>query len=169
MSILLTRYLSRLDEKLTGTLSQLIGNNFLTGKRDELILVASQQRIKAEKLLFVGLGSKKNYSIEVLSSAINKIAVTLEKLKLNEIGIMVPWIEGVKIDYTDLIKYTINTFIDYYSTYKRDADNFSLKVIFTVDEEKISDLQFLRRELRTYLNLPESDFSIAIDNSIEAM
>jgi hypothetical protein len=166
---LLTRYLSRLDEKLTGTLSQLIGNNFLTGKRDELILVASQQRIKAEKLLFVGLGSKKNYSIEVLSSAINKIAVTLEKLKLNEIGIMVPWIEGVKTDYTDLIKYTINTFIDYYSTYKRDADNFSLKVIFTVDEEKISDLQFLRRELRTYLNLPESDFSIAIDNSIEAM
>jgi hypothetical protein len=166
---LLTRYLSRLDEKLTGTLSQLIGNNFLTGKRDELILVASQQRIKAEKLLFVGLGSKKNYSIEVLSSAINKIAVTLEKLKLNEIGIMVPWIEGVKTDYTDLIKYAINTFIDYYSTYKRDADNFSLKVIFTVDEEKISDLQFLRRELRTYLNLPESDFSIAIDNSIEAM
>ena len=166
---LLTGYLSRLDEKLTGTLAQLIAKSFLTGKRDELILVASQQRIKAEKLLFVGLGSKKNYSIEALSSAINKIALTLEKLQLNEIGIMVPWIEGVKTDYTDLIKCTINTFIDYYSTYKRDADNFSLKVIFTVDEKKISDLQFLRRELRTYLNLPESDYSIAIDNSIGAM
>jgi len=166
---LLTRYLSRLDEKLTGTLAQLIGNNFLTGKRDELILVASQQKIKAKKLLFVGLGSKKNYSIEVLSLAINKIAVTLEKLTLNEIGIMVPWIEGVKTDYMDLIKCTINSFIDYYSTYKRDADNFLLKVIFTVDEKKISDLQFLRRELRTYLNLPESDYSIAIDNSIGAM
>jgi len=166
---LLTRYLSRLDEKLTGTLAQLIGNNFLTGKRDELILVASQQKIKAKKLLFVGLGSKKNYSIEALSSAINKIALTLEKLQLNEIGIMLPWIEGVKTDYMDLIKCTINSFIDYYSTYKRDADNFLLKVIFTVDEKKISDLQFLRRELRTYLNLPESDYSIAIDNSIGAM
>jgi hypothetical protein len=165
---LLTGYLSRLDEKLTGTLTQLIGTNFLTGKRDELILVASQQRIKAEKLLFVGLGSKKNYSIEVLSSAINKIAVTLEKLELYEIGIMIPWVEGIKIDYTELIKSTIINFIDNYSIYKRDAVNFSLKVIFTVDEKKFSDLQFLRRELRTYLNLPASDYSIAIDNSIEA-
>ena len=165
---LLTGYLSRLDEKLTGSLAQLIGKSFLTGKRDELILVASQQRIKAEKLLFVGLGSHKNYSIDILSSAINKIALTLEKLELYEIGIMVPWVEGIKIDYMELIKYTINNFIDYYSIHKRDAVNFSLKVIFTVDEKKISDLQFLRRELRTYLNLPASDYSIAIDNSIEA-
>jgi hypothetical protein len=165
---LLTGYLSRLDEKLTGSLAQLIGKSFLTGKRDELILVASQQRIKAEKLLFVGLGSHKNYSIDILSSAINKIALTLEKLELYEIGIMVPWVEGIKIDYMELIKYTINNFIDYCSIHKRDAVNFSLKVIFTVDEKKISDLQFLRRELRTYLNLPASDYSIAIDNSIEA-
>lgn len=164
----LTEYLSRLDEKLTGTLAKLIEKGFLTGKRDELVLVASQQKIKAEKLLFVGLGSHKNYSIEVLTSAINKTALTLEKLKLYEIGIMVPWIEGIKIDYTDMIKYTINDFIDYYSIHKRAAVNFSLKVLFTVDEKKFSDLQSLRRELRTYLNLPTSDYSIAIDNSIEA-
>ena len=165
---LLTGYLSRLDEKLTGTLAQLIGNNFLTGKRDELILVASQQRIKADKLLFVGLGSPKSYSFEILSAAIRRISSTLEKLELYEFGIMVPWVKGIKLDYTELIKYTIIHLIDYYSIHKRDAINFSLKVIFTIDEKNFPDLQFLRRELRTYLDLPAFDYSIAIDNRIEA-
>jgi len=165
---LLTGYLSRLDEKLTGTLTQLIGKNFLSGKRDELILIASQERIKADKLLFVGLGSPKSYSFEILSAAIKKISSTLEKLELYEFGIMVPWVKGIKIDYTELIKYTISNLIDYYSIYKRDAVNFLLKVIFTVDEKNFPDLQSLRRELKTCLNLPASDYSIAIDNSIEA-
>jgi len=165
---LLTGYLSRLDEKLTGTLTQLIGKNFFSGKRDELILIASQERIKADKLLFVGLGSPKSYSFEILSAAIKKISSTLEKLELYEFGIMVPWVKGIKIDYTELIKYTISNLIDYYSIYKRDAVNFLLKVIFTVDEKNFPDLQSLRRELKTCLNLPASDYSIAIDNSIEA-
>jgi hypothetical protein len=165
---LLAGYLSRLDEKLTGTLTQLIDTNFLTGKRDELILIASQERIKADKLLFVGLGSPKSYSFEILSTAIKRISSTLEKLELYEFGIMVPWVKGIKIDYTELIKYTIINLIDYYSIHKGDAVNFSLKIIFTIDEKNFSDLQFLRRELRTYLDLPASDYSIAIDNSIEA-
>lgn len=165
---LLTGYLSRLDEKLTGTLTQLIGKNFLSGKRDELILVASQHRIKADKLLFVGLGSPKSYSFEILSAAIKRISSTLEKLELYEFGIMFPWVKGVKIDYAELIKYTIINLIDYYRIHNRDAVNFSLKVIFTVDEKNFPDLQSLRRELRTYLDIPASNYSIAIDNSIEA-
>ncbi len=165
---LLTGYLSRFDEKLTGTLTQLLDTNFLSGKRDELILIASQQRIKADKVLFVGLGSPKSYSFEILSAATERISSTLEKLELYEFGIMVPWIKGIKIDYTELIKYTIINLIDYYSIHNRDAVNFSLKVIFTVDETNFPDLQSLRRELKTYLNLPASDYSIAIDNSIEA-
>ena len=165
---LLTGYLTRLDEKLTGTLTQLIDRNFLSGKRDELILVASQQRIKADKLLFVGLGSPKSYSFEILSAAIRRISSTLEKLELYEFGIVVPWVKGIKIDYTELMKYTIINLINYYSLHKRNAGKFSLKVIFTIDEKNIPDLQFLRRELRTYLDLPASDYSIAIDNRIEA-
>jgi len=165
---LLTGYLSRLDEKLTGTLTQLIDTNFLTGKRDELILIASQERIKAEKLLFVGLGSPKNYSFDVLSSAIKKISSTLERLALYEFGIMVPWIKGIKADYIELTKLTIRNLVDYYGIHKRDAVNVSLKVIFTIDKKIFSDLQSLEQEVRTFLDLPASDYSIAIDNSIEA-
>ncbi len=165
---LLTGYLSRLDEKLTGTLTQLVDTNFLTGKRDELILIASQERIKAEKLLFVGLGSPKNYSFDVLSSAIKKISSTLERLALYEFGIMVPWIKGIKADYIELTKLTIRNLVDCYGIHKRDEVNVSLKVIFTIDKKIFPDLQSLEQEVRTFLDLPASDYSIAIDNSIEA-
>jgi len=165
---LLTGYLSRLDEKLTGTLTQLVDTNFLTGKRDELILIASQERIKAEKLLFVSLGSPKNYSFDVLSSAIKKISSTLERLALYEFGIMVPWIKGIKADYIELTKLTIRNLVDCYGIHKRDAVNVSLKVIFTIDKKIFPDLQSLEQEVRTFLDLPASDYSIAIDNSIEA-
>jgi len=165
---LLTGYLSRLDEKLTGILTQLIDTNFLTGKRDELILIASQERIKAEKLLFVGLGSPKNYSFDVLSAAIKKISSTLERLALYKFGIMVPWIKGIKADYIELTKSTIRNLVDYYDTHRRDAVNVSLKVIVTIDEKIFPDLQSLEQEVRTFLDLPASDYSIVIDKSIEA-
>jgi hypothetical protein len=116
---LLTGYLTRFDEKLTGTLTQLIDTNFLSGRRHELILIASQQRVKADKVLFVGLGSPKSYSFDVLSAAIKKISSTLERLALYEFGIMVPWVKGIGIDYTELIKYTITNLIDYHSIHKR--------------------------------------------------
>jgi hypothetical protein len=163
-----TGYLSRLDEKLTGDLSQLIDTNFLTGKRDELILIASQERIKADKLLFVGLGSPRSYSFEVLSSAIKKISSTLEKLGLYEFGIMVPWVKGIGADYVELTRLTIITLIGYYGIHKRDAANLLLKIIVTIDEKMSHDLQSLEQELRAYLDLTASDYFIAIDNSIEA-
>jgi len=163
-----TGYLSRLDEKLTGDLSQLIDTNFLTGKQDELILIASQERIKADKLLFVGLGSPRSYSFEVLSSAIKKISSTLEKLGLYEFGIMVPWVKGIRADYIELTRLTIITLIGYYGIHKRDAANLLLKIIVTIDEKMSHDLQSLEQELRAYLDLTASDYSIAIDNSREA-
>lgn len=48
---LLAEYLSRLDKTLTSMLTQLIDRGFLTGKRDELIPVASQEKIKAESAI----------------------------------------------------------------------------------------------------------------------
>ena len=163
-----TGYLSRLDEKLTGDLSQLIDTNFLTGKRDEIILIASQERIKADKLLFVGLGSPRSYSFEVLSSAIKKISSTLERLGLYEFGIMVPWVKGIRADYIELTRLTIITLIGYYGIHKTDAANLLLKIIVTIDQKMSHDLQSLEQELRAYLDLTASDYSIAIDNSIEA-
>jgi hypothetical protein len=161
---LLTGYLSRLNEKLAGSLVPLIDKRFLTGKRDEILLIASQERIKAEKLLFVGLGPVSSYSSESLSYVMSRVSSTLERLKLNEFGIMVPWGKEVKMDYVELIKSIIGNLVDYYFMSKGDAVDFSLKIILSIEERFFDDLRSLEQELRIYLN-PIIDYSILVDRA----
>jgi len=162
---LLAGYLSRLNEKLTGSLTQLIDRDFLTGKRGELLLVASQERIKAGKLLFVGLGPLTSFSSETLSSVMRNVSSTLERLKLHEFGIMVPWIEEMKTEYVELIKSTIRNLVEYYSVNKRGGADCSLKVFFCIEEGFLADLQSVGQELRGYLDAPAADYTIVIDDS----
>ena len=161
---LLTGHFSRLNEKLAGSLTQLIDKHFLTGKRDELILIAPQERIKADKLLFVGLGTISSYSSEILSGVIRNVSSTLERLKLNEFGIMVQWVKEMKTDYVELIRSIICDLNDNYLLIKRDEGGFILKIIFSIDQKFFSDLQSLGQELRGYFD-PIMEYSIAIDNS----
>ncbi|MEE8300587.1 MAG: M17 family peptidase N-terminal domain-containing protein, partial [Desulfatiglandales bacterium] len=161
---LLTGYLSRLNDKLAGSLAPLMDRRFLTGKRDEILLIASQERIKADKVLFVGLGPASSYSSEDLSYVMSRVSSNLERLKLNEFGIMVPWGKEVKIDYVELIKSIIGNLVDYYFMSKEDAVDFSLKIVLSIEERFFDDLQSLEQELRIYLN-PIIDYSILIDES----
>ncbi len=157
-------YISRINEKLAGSLTPLIDRHFLTGKRDELILIAPQGRIKADKLLFVGLGPISSYSSEILSSVMRDVSSTLERLKLHEFGIMVPSGKEMKPDYVELIKSILGNLTDCYIRSKGSAVDFSLKVIFSIYERFFVDLQSLEQELRIYLD-PIMDYSIVIDNN----
>ena len=159
---LLTGHFSRLNEKLSGSLTQLINRHFLTGKRDELILIASQERIKADKLVLVGLGTISSYSSETLSHVIRNVSSALERLKLNEFGIMVHWVKGMKIDYVELVRSIICDLADYYLMIKRDEVDFTLKIIFSIEERFFADLQSLGQELRRHFD-PIMEYSIAID------
>lgn len=161
---LLTGYLSRLNDKLAGSLAPLMDRRFLTGKRDEILLIASQERIKADKVLFVGLGPASSYSSEGLSYVMSRVSSNLERLKLNEFGIMVPWGKEVKIDYVELIKSIIGNLVDYYFMSKEDAVDFSLKIVLSIEERFFDDLHSLEQELKIYLN-PIIDYAILIDES----
>ncbi len=159
---LLTGHFSKLNEKLSGSLTQLIDRHFLTGKRDELILIASQERIKADKLVLVGLGTISSYSSETLSYVIRNVSSALERLKLNEFGIMVHWVKGMKIDYLELVRSIICDLADYYLMIKRDEVDFTLKLIFSIEEKFFGDLQSLGQELRRHFD-PIMEYSIAVD------
>jgi len=162
---LLKGYLSRLNEKLTGSLTRLIEVHFLTGRQGELLLVASQERIKADKLLFVGLGPPTSFSSETLSSVMRNVSLTLERLKLHEFGIMVPWIEEMKTDCVELITSAIHCLVEHYSTSEGSVADFSLKVFLSIEERSFADLRSLGQQLRGCLDPPGVDYTIVIDNS----
>jgi hypothetical protein len=157
-------YLSKINETLAGSLTSLIEGHFITGRRDELILIAPQERIKAKKLLLVGLGPTGSYSAEILLSVMRKVSSTLEKLKLFEFAILVPWAEEITIDYHESIKTLIEGFVECYAMDAEQPVNFFRTVIVSIEEKVFSDLKSLEHTLRTYLDA-RIEYSIAIDRN----
>ena len=157
-------YLSRINETLADSLTPLIDRHFITGRRDELILIAPQERIKAKKLLLLGLGPTGSYSSDILPSAMRKVSSALEKLRLFEFAILVPWAEEIAIDYRESIKTLIEGLVECYAMSAERPVDFLRTVIVSIEEKVFSDLQSLEHTLRTYLDA-RIEYSIAIDRN----
>jgi hypothetical protein len=157
-------YLSKINETLTSSLTPLIDTRFITGKRDELLLIAPQDRIKAEKLLFVGLGPISVYSGRILPAVARKLSSCLNGLNVYEFCIMVPPFDGRKEEYENFVKSIIRGIVSHYAKRKEDAVDFILKIFVSVERDVFSDMQSLRQSLRSYLD-PRIEFTIVIDES----
>ena len=157
-------YLLKINDTLTNSLTPLIDTHFITGKRNELILIAPQERIKAEKLLFVGLGPISDFSGRILPAVTRRLASSLDRLNLHEFCIMVPRFDGVKMDYEKFVRSMIRGIMNHYAKRKKDAVDFILKVLISVEEDVFSNMQSLQQSLRSYLD-PRMEYTIVIDDS----
>jgi hypothetical protein len=156
--------LSRINEILVGTLTPLLETRFITGARGEIILIAPQQRIKAEKLLFMGLGPVSGYSARIMPAVIRKLSSCLDRLHVNEFCFMVPRLEGDKKQYEKFVKSAIGGMLSYFEKSKKDVMDFILKVLVSVEKDVCSNMQSLQQSLKNYLDLP-MDYTIVIDES----
>ena len=157
-------YLSRINKALAGSLTPLIENHFITGKKGDLILIAPQERIKAEKLLFVGLGPVSDYSVRILPSVAQKLLSSLDRLHVDEFCIMVPRFDGDTKQYQGFVRSMIHSTMSYYEKRKGEAVSFFLKVLVSIDEDICSNMRALQEALRSYLD-PRMEFTIVIDES----
>lgn len=157
-------YLSKINETLASSLTPLIDTCFITGKRDELVLIAPQERIKAEKLLFVGLGPISSYSGRILPAVTRRLSSSLDRLNVNEFCIMVPRFDSKKREYEKFVKSMIHGIMSHYGKRKKDAVDFILKVLVSVEKDVFSNMQSLQQSLRSYLD-PRMEHTIVIDES----
>jgi len=157
-------YLSKINETLASSLTPLIDTRFITGKRDELVLIAPQERIKADKLLFVGLGSISSYSGRILPAVTRRLSSSLDRLNVNEFCIMVPRFDNKKKEYEKFVRSMIRGIMSNYAKRKKDAVDFILKVLVSVEKDVFSNMQSLQQSLRSYLD-PRMEYTIVIDES----
>jgi len=157
-------YLLRINKALAGSLTPLIDTHFITGKQGDLILIAPQERIKAEKLLFVGLGPVSGYSVRILPSVARKLFSSLDRLHVDEFCIMVPRFDGGKKQYEGFVRSMMQDTMSYYEKREREAASFILKVLVSIDEDICSNMRTLQESLRGYLD-PRMEYTIVIDES----
>jgi hypothetical protein len=157
-------YISRINEALARSLTPLLDNHFITGKKGDLLLIAPQQKIKADKLLFVGLGRVSDYSIRILHAVAKKLVSTLDRLHVEEFCIMVPRFDTDTKRYEEFVRSVLNDTMRYYEKTNREVVSFMLKVLVSIDKDICSDMRTLKESLRSYLD-PCIEYTIVIDES----
>jgi hypothetical protein len=157
-------HLSRINETLADSLTPLLDTRFITGARGELILIAPQQRIKAEKLLFIGLGPVSGYSAQILPAVMRKLSSCFDGLHINEFCFLVPRFEGENKECERFVKSVIGGTLSHFEKSKKDVVDFILKVLVSVEKDVCSNMQSLQQSLRSYLD-PHMEYTIVIDES----
>ena len=151
-----------LDEKMGGFLVNLVESGNWTGKRGERFLLAPQNMIKADKLLFHGMGSISDYGIRVLGQCAFELGKTFDKMQVNEFGINIPVWNDKKNKYHSHLEVSAqNLFKPFYDHHNHKKD-FLLKIIFSVEREFMDRLESVVENLRSYFT-PMLDVSIIID------
>ena len=151
-----------LNEKMAGFLSDLQERGFWTGCRGESILVASQDAIRAEKILLKGLGESKDYDIKLLVSHIRELGSTFNKMEVNEFGIHIPVFQGLEEEHASHLELCARQVANPFFQHHRGESDFTLKIIFSVENYTGKVLGPVAGRLREYFDL-QVECSVVLD------
>ena len=154
--------LSGLNEKMARFLSDLQEKGFWTGSRGETVLLASQDAIRAEKILLKGLGDSSDYDEKLLVSHIREVGTTFHKMEIREFGIHIPVLEGSEGEHAFHLEMCARQVAHPFFQHHRGDPDFTLKIIFSVENCTDESLGPVAGRLREYFDL-QADFSVVID------
>jgi len=151
-----------MNQKMAGFLSILQKRGFWTGSRGETILLASQDAIRAEKILLKGLGESSDYDVELLVSHIREVGSTFNKMGINEFGIHIPVFQGLEKKNASHLEICARQVANPFFQQHRGESNFMLKIIFSVEDYTGEVLRAVAGRLREYFDL-QAECSVVID------
>ena len=151
-----------MNEKMGGFLSDLQGRGFWTGSRGESILVASQDAIRAEKILLKGLGESRDYNVQLLVSHIREVGSTFNKMEVNEFGIHIPVFQGLEEEHISHLEICARQVANPFFQCHRGESDFTLKIIFSVENYTGEVLGPVAGRLREYFDL-QAECSVVLD------
>jgi hypothetical protein len=154
--------LSGLNEKMAKFLSHLQEKGFWTASRGETVLLASQDAIRAEKILLKGLGESTDYDKHLLVSHIREVGSTFNKMEIKEFGIHIPVLEGSEEKHASHLEMCARQVVNPFFQDHRGESDFVLKIIFSVENCTDEILGPVAGRLREYFDL-QADFSVVID------
>lgn len=153
--------LSGLNEKMTGFLTHLEESGFWTAKKGETLLLASQNRIKADKVLLKGLGGRDEYNTPLMGDQVREASAIFDRIDVREFGIHIPMVEGFEEEYPAQLDLASRQMVSPFLENHQKEPDFLLKVIFSVEKCTTDILNPVAARLREYF-LPLLEFSIVI-------
>ena len=156
--------ISGIDVKTSGGLTRLLKNGFWTGADGETLLIASENMIRADKILLKGLGAPSDYSAENLSVRIRELAGALGRMSINDFAIRIPVTEESEPEYCSYIESTCTDLVDSFLAQHEDNDDFFLKILVSLEDTFVQGLEKTIRQLKEHF-MSKLDYSIIIDRT----
>ena len=156
---LLNDVLSSINEKMGGSIGDIIDKGVWTGDRGESFLLATQDAIRADKLLMRGLGHKRAFSAKVVIKESTETGIALDKIGVREFGIHMPSYDSRERKYGHYLEAAARGLVEtFYKRHQGDPD-FLLKIFFSIDKGLVNHVEPVIKKLKESM-LPGLEFSI---------
>ncbi len=154
--------LSGLDAKMGGLLGRLENAGFWTGTLQEDLLLASQGRIKADKVLLCGLGPAAECEFPCVAEEVERVGDVLVKMRVSDMAVHIPVLEGYEGDYPNHLVQSAERLSAPFLRAHRESPDFLLKVVFSVERFHSTSLFQVADRLRDGFGR-ELDLSVVIE------
>ena len=132
-----------IDWRLNGRLSRILIENRLTGEWKETTLIPSQGRLTPRLILLIGLGKLKEYSYLRVRELAPYLLASLEKLRVPNICLSLPYDESYNVDCGKLTEILIEGIADCLDSGEYSFDegwSNNLRFFFAEGEEKFPEI-----------------------------
>jgi len=137
-----------LDIRTGGYLSLLRESGFFRGSLGSTILLASEGRVKADKIVLKGLGPKADCSPEAFVKCVQELGDSLARLKVRDLAVWIPFPENLERDPSGFFCDACVTFLRSYERMYGMGSGFYLKTVFSFPREVIGFLQDIAGNLK---------------------
>jgi hypothetical protein len=158
----LSKVFKSIDRKMTGGLSNIVNAGLWSGECGEKLLFATQEAMKADKLLIYGLGDESGYSAEVLKREVYMLGTALDKMDINEFVFYLPVSDRFEPGYLMHLEIAIKTLANIYLSKYKDVPDSLLKMYISIDRGFLESSGLMSGSLRDFYS-PVSDFTVIQD------
>ena len=155
-------FLDSIDKKMSRSIRNIVYSGMWSGECGDKLLFATQNSIRADKLLIHGLGEEAKYSIDLLKNEADNVGITLLKIGVNEFGFQIPGTSDGESEFDVHIEEAVKSLTRSYLDEYMDISDFILKIYISITNDYILQVEKVVSRLRDHFS-SLADFSIILD------
>ena len=147
-----------INQCLNGTVSRLMEEGTINRTYGETVLIASDGRIRAPKILLLGLGESSLLTYEKLKELSSTMPQIMAKLQMSSFATLLPSIDASKYDYSLVVKSFLEGIISSLPSIAHiPGPTLTIVVERTREEETIIELNRLRSKFGKRMTFTETE------------
>ena len=154
--------LDSIDKKMSRSIRNIVQSEIWSGECGDKLLLATQNSIRADKLLIHGLGEESKYTIDLLKRETDNVGNTLVKMGINEFGFQIPNVSKCEPEFDIHIETAVKSLATIYMDKYEDTPDSILKIYISITNDYIKLVEKIAVRLRKHFS-PLTELSIILD------